>query len=132
MGSVGVCGLKKELWKAARTGDLMVYADRYDGVFRAKIVEVDIRLYEKGAPSSHGYPYGLTAETGTVKIEYETVVAGRRVKHTIVENLGNLIVYSAGRLGQLTRKWNLWQTAKSKAAGLEADFVAKIEEYKAI
>ena len=122
--------MKRELWKAARTGDLVVYADRYDGVFRAKIVEVDIHIYEKGAPSSWGYPYGKTAESGTVKLEYETLVAGRRVKQQKIENLMNLIVYSAGRLGQLKKKWNLWQVAKSKATDLEHQFLVKIEEYK--
>jgi len=124
--------LKKTLWKAVKTGDLVVYADQYDGVFRAKIVEVDIRVSAREEAGGFGYPYGKTAESGTVKIEWETLVAGHRVKQTGFENLENLIVYSVGRLVQLKRKWNLWQTAKSQAEGLEADFLVKVEEYKQV
>ena len=130
--SVGVCGLKRELWKAVKSGDLVVYADQFDGVFRAKIVETDIRVSARAEAGGFGYPYGKTAETGTVKIEWETVVAGHRVKQSGIENLANLIVYSAGRLGQLKRKWNSWQAAKSQAEALSAEFLVKVEEYKAV
>lgn len=130
--SVGVCGLKRELWKAVKTGDLVVYADQYDGVFRAKIVAVDIRVSARAEAGGFGYPYGKTAVSGTVKIEWETVVAGRRVKQTGFENLVNLIVYSIGRLSQLKRKWNSWQAAKSSASSLEADFLVKVGEYRVI
>lgn len=124
--------MKRELWKAVKTGDLVVYADQFDGVFRAKIVETDIRISAREEAGGFGYPYGKTAVSGTVKIEWETLVTGRRVKQTGFENLANLIVYSIGRLSQLKRKWNLWQAAKSSADALEADFLVKVEEYKKI
>ena len=112
--------MKSEYWDGMRRGDWVIYANEYDGVHRAKIIEVDIRLYDPGLPSKWGYPYGLTAETGTVKIRYDTTEK--------IENLENLLAYIPGNISKLKKAWNQMQAAKAKATSITEAFLMKVRE----
>lgn len=115
--------MKHELWPKIRVGSHVIYADEYLGVYRAKVVEVDIEIYEPGEPSRRANPYGLTRETGVVRIQYDTT--------ELIENLENLIAYGPSKLARLRRDWNLWQAKKANAEGLRETFLARIQEYRA-
>ena len=114
--------MKKALWAKIKVGSWVIYADEYEGVFRAKVVETDLRLYEPGEPSRWGYPYGKTLVSGVVKISYDS--------KELIENLENLIAYGPGKLARLRRDWNLYQTAKAKSDELNTTYVDRIREYR--
>lgn len=114
--------MKRELWAQVKTGDFVIYADEYEGVFRAKITQVDIRLYEPGSPSRWANPYGLTRETGTVEILYED--------QTKIENLANLIRYSSARLARLRRDWNAWQARLATSNAYRDTYLGRIQTYR--
>lgn len=114
--------MKRELWRTVKRGTWLIYADEYEGVYRCMVTEVDIRIYEPGTPSRWGNPYGLTAQTGTVKIRYDE---GEKI-----ENLANLVAYSSGKLMVLRRDWNRWQKVKASAEAYRETYLARIQGYK--
>ena len=103
-----------------RRGDWVIYADQYDGVHRAKIVEVDIKIYDPGLPTKWGYPYGLTAETGTVKIRYDTTEK--------IENLENLLAFIPANLTILKKAWATMVAAKEQAQAITEAFYTRVRE----
>jgi len=116
--------LKRELWPRVKVGTWLIYADEYEGVFRAKVVEVDVRIYEPGLPSRWGYPYGFTKDTGTVKIQLDS--------RELIENLTNLVQYSASRLNELRKAWESWQSVKAEAEGYREQFLALAKELRGL
>lgn len=101
--------MDRKHWAKVKPGDLVIYADEYEGVHKAKILETDIRLQEPGPPSVWSYPYGKTAETGTVKIQYDST--------EVILNLAQLAVYKVATLATLERSWVAWK-AQEKSAGV--------------
>ena len=116
--------MKSELWEKVKVGSWVIYADQDAGVWKAKVVEVDIRIYEPGEPSRWGYPYGKTAETGTVKIRYNET--------EIYENLENLVTYGPVKLAKLKKDWNRWRAGKAEADVYKETFLARIQEYRVL
>lgn len=114
--------MKRELWPKVRVGSFVIYADEYEGVFRAKVTEVDVRIYSERAAERWSYPYGLTEETGVVRILYD----GQEK----VENLKDLIPYSPWRLGRLRRDWSEYQSAKATSDAYRSTYLARITEYR--
>ena len=115
--------MKRELWDKVRAGAWVIYADEYDGVHRAMVKEIDIKMYEEGEPSRWGHPYGLTKDTGTVKIVYD--------KTETIENLADLIRYSQSRLRALEKAWTKLQTYKASAESVRETFLGLLREFKA-
>ena len=114
--------MDRKLWEKVKPGDWLIYANEFEGVFKAKVTVVDIRIYTPGDPSVWGYPYGLTKDTGTLTMEY----AGKER----IENLANLIVWSSVKFLALGKAWQRWQTQKATAKGLRDLFVEMIQEYR--
>lgn len=114
--------MKSELWGKVRVGSWLIYADEYDGVHRVMVKEIDIRIYEPGEPSRWGHPYGLTKDTGTVKIVYDSTEK--------IENLADLIRYSQVQLRALEKAWARYQSYKASAETHRGAFLAMIAEYK--
>ena len=112
--------MNSEYWDGMRRGDWVIYADQYEGVHRAKIVEVDIKLYDPGLPTKYGYPYGLTAETGTVKIQYNTT--------TKIENLENLLAFIPANLTALKKAWNRMVAEKAEYDMYTEAFLTRVQE----
>ena len=115
--------MKRELWKNVKVGSLIIYADEYEGVFRGKVTEIDIRIMEEGPPSRWGHPYGLTKTTGTVRILYN--------KSSKIENLANLVAYGTRKYAVLRRDWSQWRRQKAASDALQATFRARVTEYRA-
>jgi len=115
--------LKKELWARVQAGDWLIYADEYDGVHKVKVAEVDITQYEPGPPAREAQPWGLTAETGTVKIQYDAVER--------IENLADLIPWNLSRFQALERAWKDLQAAKATAEDLGVKFNTQVADWKA-
>lgn len=112
--------MNSEYWDEMRRGDWVIYADQYDGVHRAKIVEVDIKLREEGTPSVWGYPYGLTAETGTVRIQYDNT--------TKIENLENLLAFIPANLTALKKAWADMVAAQAEYDTYTEVFLTRVQE----
>jgi hypothetical protein len=119
-------------WRDVKTGDLVIYADVHEGVFRAKVVTVDIAVFEPGSKTIRAHPWGLTADSGAVEIEYEKETAGNLVKQRKFENLGNLVKYTVYRLRDLRRKWSSYSKAKTAAEAAEEIFNAKVRELRSL
>lgn len=114
--------MKAELWDKVRAGAWVIYADEFDGVHKAMVKEIDIRIYEEGTPSRWGHPYGLTKDTGTVKITYDSTEA--------IANLADLIRYSQVQLRALEKAWARFQSYRTSAEVHRDTFLAMITEYK--
>ena len=114
--------MKRELWPRVKVGSFVIYADEYDGVHRAKVVETDIKIYEPGTPTRWGYPYGKTSETGTVRIQYD--------ERRLIHNLAELVPYSPWKLGRLRKAWNTYQSAKATAESYREAFLTRVAEYR--
>jgi len=93
--------MKAADWGKVKPGDWLIYASEYEGIFKAKVLEVDIRLYEPGEPSVWSYPYGLTKDTGTIKIQYDEAEA--------IVNLADMIRYTQDNLQRLEMAWKKYQ-----------------------
>lgn len=113
--------MKRALWPQIKVGSFVVYADRYRGVYKAKVTEIDVKVYEPGEPSRWGYPYGKTTETGACKISYNET--------EILENLENLVAYTPFKLGKLRRAWTKYQDSKATTDLYEEQYLTLIQEY---
>ena len=116
--------MKRALWRQVKVGSWVIFADPDEGPYRAKVIETDIKIYTPGEPSVWGYPYGLTRETGTVRILYNSTEA--------VNNLAELLKYNPSRLGRLRREYNTWQSHKATADAKKETYLSRIQEYKAL
>jgi len=114
--------MKKEDWSKVKVNDWLIYSDEYEGVHKARVMEVDIRLYEPGPPSVMSYPYGLTKDTGTVKIQYDT--------HEEILNLAQLIKYRQSTLLRLQNAWRKYQEALATMESYKGDYTSLIAELK--
>lgn len=105
-----------------KVADYVIYSDEYVGVKQARIVEVDIRI-EVTEPETHwDYPYGLTKDTGTVKIKHDDTID--------VENLANLIKYSGSAMTRLQNLYDKWQAKKTIADECKETFLSKVRELR--
>ena len=115
--------MKRELWPKVKPGSWVIYADEDAGVHKARVTEVDIKIYEEGAPSRWGYPYGLTKDTGTVKIRYDET--------ELIHNLADLITYGPTKYAKLRKDWQKLMASKATTEAYRETFQARITEYRA-
>jgi len=114
--------LKRELWVKVKPGDPVIFVHEGEGVFKAKVLETDLRIYEPGEPSRFGYPYGLTKDTGVVKILYDETER--------IENLADLVAYTAAKFARLRSAWSKWSAQDLAARQLLEEFLALTQELK--
>lgn len=114
--------VESELWNQVKVGDWLIYADRYEGPYKVLIVEIDIKMYEEGPPARWEYPYGLTAETGTVKI--------KRDDTETYENLANLIKFSNAYWIALLKAWEKYRAKKVLSDEYLETFLGLVTEFK--
>ena len=114
--------MKRELWPKVKVGSWVIYADEDAGVQKARVTEVDIKIYEPGEPSRWGYPYGKTKDTGTVKIRYDET--------ELIENLADLITYGPTKFRKLRKDWTSLAAAKDSFENTREIFMARIQEYR--
>jgi len=109
--------LKSADWKYVKVGDYLIYADEDEGVKKAQVIEIDIKV-EAFEPTWHyDYPYGLTTETGVVKIKYDET--------ELVANLADLIKFNNADFRRLEQAWREWQDEKDEAEDLKDDFITE-------
>jgi len=120
--------MKRADWGRVKRGQYLIYADVDVGVFKAKVVEVDIRLYEPGEPSRYGYPYGLTKDTGAVKISY----IQDKVTQEMINNLAELIIWGPEKFTQLTEIWENLVKYRATVDASKEEFNAQVLAWKGL
>lgn len=118
--------VKKGDWGRVKRGSYLIYADPEVGVFKAKVVELDIRLYEPGEPSRYGYPYGLTKTTGAVRISYVTEAGTQEMIH----NLGELVKWGPEKFRQLTGIWEELVKYRATVDAYKEQFNALVQGWR--
>ena len=112
--------MKEEYWRLVKAGDYFILANIFDGVKRVRVTEVDVRVLYETPTTYYATPYGLTKDTGRVKV---------RVNDTEqIEELRNLITYSSIDLHLLQRLYENYAAAKAAMEAAEEVFTAKIQE----
>jgi len=120
--------VKRADWGRVKRGQTLIYADPDVGVFKAKVTELDIRLYEPGEPSRYGYPYGLTVDTGAVRISYDQ----GGVTQEMIHNLGELIVWGPEKFRQLTELWDVLAKYRAAVDASKEEFNAQVLAWKGL
>lgn len=115
--------MKREEWGRVKLRDVLIYADPYEGVFKATVLQVDIRFYEAGGEPFYLYPYGKTAEKGTVEIKVDS--------RQLIVNLRDLIPWSQERFLKLQKVYAEVTKFTAKTEGYRAEFRALVGEYLA-
>jgi len=106
--------VKSEDWKRVKRGQTLILARKDLGVVKATVVEIDIEVEVTHPTYRKERPWGLTAETGTLKL---------RVDDTeLIENLQNLVKYSSGVFMRLKQAYDTWKTCKDYADAYEESF----------
>jgi len=113
--------MKKEKWREVKVTDLVIYADEFDGVHKAVVKEVDIKVSLRERPAIYGYPYGKTAESGTVRIQYD--------HNDLICSLEQLIEYRVATLAQLARLWSQWKKVQNMALGWRSEYLDQVRAY---
>ena len=114
--------MKTELWSKVKRGDYLIYANLDDGVQKAKVTEIDITIEVFEPEYKKEQPYGLTAETGIVKIKVGEI--------ELVENLANLIRFNLRYYRDLRQAWSTWQLAKIETEAYKEAFIKERAELK--
>ena len=114
--------MKRELWPKVKVGTWVIYADEDLGVHKAKVTEIDVKIYEPGEPSRWGYPYGKTKDTGTVRIRYDET--------ELIHNLADLISYGPAKYAKLRKDWQKLAASKAETEMIRETFRARILEYR--
>lgn len=117
--------MDSELWSRVKVGDYFLFANQYEGVFKARVIEVDLRIYEESAgpgfPSRWTNPYGLTATTGVVKV--------RMNSEDRILNLGELIPYKNWMESRLESAWTEYQAKYADMEAYRDIYTALITKY---
>lgn len=116
--------MKASDWKNVKVHQVLVYAREEIGVVKAEVTEVDVKVRET-VPTLHwAYPYGLTKDTGAVKIKYEQ----NGVTQEHVENLAELIKWNPRIYQELLKAYNSWQQYKTMSDAYKETFLSTIQE----
>jgi len=116
--------MKSEDWKRVKVHQWFIYPTEIYGVLKCEVIEVDVKIAEPLPTFHYDYPYGKTAETGTVKIKYTL----NDVVHEEIENLANLVAYSETAFRELLKAYNLWQAYLNTANSYKQDFLTLIQQ----
>jgi len=114
--------METELWSKVKAGDWVIYADEYEGVHKAKVTETDIKVLEEGPPAAYTYPWGLTKDAGTVRIQWNS--------HLEIMNLADLITYSPSKLMALEKAFKKLQAARDQVEDERETFLGLVQEYR--
>jgi len=119
--------MKSEDWKCVKVHQWLIYPTEIYGVLKCEVIEVDVKIAEPLPTFHYDYPYGKTAETGTVKIKYTL----NDVPQEEIENLANLVAYSETAYRELLRAYNEWQAYLNTANSYKETYLTLVEEKRA-
>lgn len=115
--------MNSELWGKVKVGDWVILANIYDGVIKAEVVEVDVKVAEPLPTFHYDYPWGMTAESGVVKLKYDETEK--------IENLADLVRYKPAYYTELKKAFDEWQQYKGYEESYKAVFTNLVAERKA-
>lgn len=114
--------MKAADWPKVNINEYVIYPLEDEGPKKAKVLERDIRLYEPGTPSIWSYPYGLTDETGTVKVQYDSTEA--------IVNLADCIKWTQNNFLRLESAWKRYLDSKDLTEGYKEIFLELTRELR--
>ena len=115
--------MKSEDWGRVKRGQTLILANTIVGVLKVTVLELDVEVEVTHPTYRKENPWGLTAQTGSVKIKYDETET--------MENLQNLMKYSPGRFSNLARAYDLWVTYRNYATAYREAFNTLISEESA-
>jgi len=118
--------MKSSKWKDVKVHDLLIYAREDLGVVKCEVIEIDVKIAEPLPTFHYDRPYGLTKESGVIRIKY--TING--VTREVVENLANLVAYTDTSFRELTAAYNLWQAYLNTANSYKAELLTLIQNRK--
>lgn len=118
--------MKFENWKRVKVHQWLILAREDVGAVKCEVIEVDVKIAEPLPTFHYDYPYGKTAEKGTIKIRY----VKNKVILEEVENLADLIAYVPAILRELEEAYSKWQTYKDLADTYKEGFDTLIQNRK--
>jgi len=116
--------MKSADWKRVKVHQWLIYPGEVVGVVKCEVIEVDVKIAEPLPTFHYDYPYGKTAETGTVKIRYTL----NDVPQEVIENLANLVAYSETAFRELQSAYEKWQQYLGYAENLKENFLTLIQQ----
>jgi len=119
--------MKSEDWKRVKVHQWLIYPSEVVGVVKCEVIEVDVKIVEELPTFHYDRPYGLTKDTGTVKIRYSI----NDVPQEVIENLANLVTYSETNYRELLRAYNEWQAYLNTANSYKETYLTMSEEKRA-
>jgi len=119
--------MRSEDWKKVKVHQWLIYPSEVVGVVKCEVIEVDVKIVEELPTFHYDRPYGLTAETGTVKIRYSL----NDVPQEVIENLANLVTYNETAFRDLLKAYNLWQAYLNTANSYKETYQTLVEEKRA-
>jgi hypothetical protein len=103
--------MKSKLWKTVKVHQWMIFGREDIGVIKAEIIEVDVKIVSQIPTFHYDYPYGLTKDTGIVKIRFEV----DKVPREEIENLADLIAFRQAVFDELTKAYTDWRALQDEA-----------------
>jgi len=115
--------MKSKDWKNVKVHQWLIYPTEEYGVLKVEVIEVDVKIAVDLPTFHYDRPYGLTKDTGTVKIKftYEEVVREE------IQNLANLVAYSDTAFRELLRAYNEWQAYLNTANSYKQEYLSLIQ-----
>jgi len=115
--------MKSSKWKDVKVHQWLIYPSEDYGVLKCEVTEVDVKIVETLPTYHYEYPYGKTAEKGTVKIRftYNGVVKEE------IQNLANLVAYSDAIYRELLAAYDKWQDYLTYANGYKDTYLTLIQ-----
>jgi len=118
--------MKSKFWKDVKVHQQLIYPTEEYGVLKVEVIEVNVKIAVDLPTFHYDYPYGMTAEKGTVRIRFSL----NGVVHEDVESLENLVAYSEKAFRELTKAYNLWQAYLNTANSYKETYLSLVAEKK--
>jgi len=116
--------MKSADWKRVKVHQWLIYPTETIGVVKCEVIEVDVKIAEPLPTFHYDRPYGLTKDTGTVKIRYTI----NDVPQEEIENLANLVAYSETTFRELQSAYQKWQEYKAYSENLKENSLTLIQQ----
>jgi len=115
--------LKSKKWKDVKVHQWLIYPTGEYGALKVEVIEVDVKIKVEQPTFHYDYPYGLTKDTGIIRIRYTY----NDVIQEVTENLSNLVAYTETAFRELLRAYNLWQAYLATANSYKETYLTMIQ-----
>jgi len=111
--------MKSKDWKDFKVHQQLIYPSEDYGVLKCEVTEVDVKIVVELPTFHYDRPYGLTKDTGIIRIKYTY----NDVIQEVTENLSNLVAYTETAFRELLKAYNLWQAYLNTANSYKQEFL---------